>query len=88
MDQYDRLTAFLNGQIANEIRLTFNDVSAVMGVSLPQAARTHRQWWENQVSTIGRQCHAWLNAGWNVRDVRLGQEYVVFGRSTIQIPWN
>jgi len=87
MDDFDRLTEFLKGQIANEITLTFNEVRDVMGVKLPPAARTHRQWWENQASAVGRQCHAWLSAGWNVRDVRLGQQCVVFGRSTIRIPW-
>jgi hypothetical protein len=83
MDHYDRLTAFLKGQVANEITLTFNDISDVIGVTFPAAARTHRQWSENQASATGRQCHAWLDARWNVR---LGQQYVVFGRSTIQIP--
>jgi hypothetical protein len=87
MDQYDRLTVFLRDQVANEIILTFNEINDLMGVTLPLAARTHRQWWENQASAVGRQCHAWLSAGWNVRDVRLGQQYVVFGRSAIQIPW-
>jgi len=87
VDNFDRLTEFLKCQIANEVQLTFNDISDVIGVTLPLAARTHRQWWENQASAVGRQCHAWLSAGWNVRDVRLGQQYVVFGRSTIQIPW-
>ena len=87
MDNFDRLTEFLKGQIANEVQLTFSDIDDVIGVTLPPAARTHRQWWENQASAVGRQRHAWLSAGWNVRDVRLGQQYVVFGRSTIQMPW-
>jgi hypothetical protein len=85
MDKYDPLTQFLQKQRSNEVQLTFDDLEHVVGVVLPPAARTHRQWWENQVSSEGRQCHAWLDAGWAVRDVKLGEGYVVFGRSTVAL---
>ena len=87
MEDYEPLTAFLKRQLSNEIRLTFDDLedTDVVGIVLPPSARLDRRWWENQESTNGRQCHAWLDAGWAVRDVRLGEECVIFQRSTITL---
>jgi hypothetical protein len=85
MENYEPLTAFLKSQSTNEVTVTFDELedSTIVGIALPAYARTHRQWWENQVSMDGRQCHAWLNAGWSVKDVKLGEGRVVFGRSTL-----
>lgn len=76
MEKYERLTTFLKRQLANEIRLTFADLqdANVVGIVLPSSTRTHRQWWDNQESSAGRQCQAWLSAGWSVRDVKLGED--------------
>jgi hypothetical protein len=80
---YDPLTEFLQRQTADRIKLTFDDIEDedVIGLELPDSARTHRPWWGNEVrSASSRQCRAWLKPGWKVNSVDLSAEYVVFVR--------
>jgi hypothetical protein len=82
MSKYQALTDFLNHQPSDEITLTFEDMedSDKIGITLPPAAKEYRQWWENQASSEGRQCSAWLDAGWEVASVDLTAERVTFRR--------
>jgi hypothetical protein len=82
MSKYQSLTDFLAKQLSDEITLTFEDLedANVVGIELRGSAKTYRQWWENQTSSHGRQCRAWLDAGWKVKDVNLTAERVTFRR--------
>jgi hypothetical protein len=50
----------------------------IIGEKLPASAEQYRPWWGNEVNAESRQCHAWLNAGWQVESVDLKAKRVVF----------
>jgi hypothetical protein len=85
MSKYARLTYFLQNQKANvvTVTVTFADMEDrnKIGISLPDLARTHQQWWENQTKLDARQCVAWLEANWTVSAVDLCAERVTFRRN-------
>jgi len=57
------------------IRLTFDQIEAIIGASLPHSARASRAWWANSATPQGQ---AWLDAGWLVDAVDLEEAWAVF----------
>ena len=57
--------------------LSFSQMEAVLGFSLPNSACKFQQWWEN-----GGHSHsyAWMDAGFVVIEVSLTMEWVIFGK--------
>ncbi len=84
MSKYDPLTEFLRRQPHDRIKISFDDIEDhdKIGVTLPKAAREHREWWANEANPRTRhyQCRAWLAAGWKVEDVDRSREIVTFAR--------
>jgi DNA-binding transcriptional regulator YiaG len=63
----------------DEVTLTFADIEWELQARLPASARTTRGWWSNR----GRgslQAAAWMEAGYEVRDVDLARGEVMFRR--------
>lgn len=60
-----------------EVTLTFAKIEAVLGSNLPDSARSSRGWWSNR-SGGGLQAQAWMQAGYHVVELDLGQERVTF----------
>ena len=62
-----------------EWRVTFSEIEAVIGFTLPDSARVHRPWWANQ-GEKGGHSHAlsWQMAGWKTSQVDMIKEQVVF----------
>jgi DNA-binding XRE family transcriptional regulator len=56
-------------------KLTFDQVEAIIGASLPSSARASRAWWANSTTPQGR---AWMEAGWLVDAVDIEGAWVVF----------
>ena len=83
MAKYDALHEFLHRNEGNECELSFSAIERIIGDSLPETARKKRQWWANQENPKGRQCRAWMSAGWRVADggVNFGRETVLFVRA-------
>ncbi len=50
-------------------QMSFDQITKVMGASLPQSAYDHRAWWANTESHS--QALAWISAGWKVDKVDL-----------------
>lgn len=61
-----------------KVSLRFDEISKVLGKSLPKSAFAHRAWWANTSSHA--QALAWLSAGWKVEHVDLGGKAVDFVR--------
>lgn len=62
-------------------RVSFTDLEAVLGFTLPASARLHRPWWSNQRNTRGYgHSLAWQLAGWRTAAVDLEHESLVFER--------
>lgn len=68
------------------ITLTFLEIEALMGRSLPASARAKKGWWSNRDSASALQAIAWVKAGYQVHSVDLVQQKVTF--QTFQAAYN
>ncbi|MBW4485018.1 MAG: helix-turn-helix domain-containing protein [Tildeniella torsiva UHER 1998/13D] len=66
--------------------LTFLEIEALMGRSLPASARAKKGWWSNRDSVSALQAIAWVSAGYQVNAVDLAQQKVTF--QTFQAAYN
>jgi len=57
------------------IKLTFDEIEAIIGAALPPSARGSRAWWANSATPQGR---AWQDAGWLVDAVDIEESWAVF----------
>jgi hypothetical protein len=81
LKKYSSLTQWLSGLAANSVSITFRAIEEIIKSDLPASSRRHRPWWGNEVRAGGRQCAAWLIAGWRVTCVDLITETVVFSKT-------
>jgi hypothetical protein len=80
--KYEPLLRFLEARAdANMIRLSFAEISDILGFSLPASARKHQAWWSN---TRAGHSHAaaWLDAGWKTETLDLAGERVSFAKAS------
>ena len=85
MSRYDPLTTHLQMQSAAQVRMSFAEIEAVLGRSLPDSAVTHRGWWSNNPSN-NVMTRAWLDAGFRSEQVDLAGRTLVFRRVADQAP--
>ncbi|HEU0077447.1 MAG TPA: DUF4268 domain-containing protein [Longimicrobiaceae bacterium] len=80
--KYAPLGAYLSHRTRGQERLalSFAETEEIIKASLPEAAREHRSWWENNATTHP-QSESWLNAGWHVVSINMTKERVIFARS-------
>lgn len=79
--KYSPLASYLRKQPTgvNKIKLTFDEVEAILGTALPPSAYTSRSWWAND--SVGHvQSKEWLDAGWRVGYRNLSAKTVDFSR--------
>jgi hypothetical protein len=78
-EKYRPLFEYLRGHDLDRVELTFAELEVVLGDTVPDAARTWRQWWAG-----GDHSHphaaAWVDAGYEVASLSLSAERVVFER--------
>lgn len=80
--KYSPLYRCLRARGGGEWRVSFADLEAVLGFTLPESARVHRPWWSNQRNGGGHShALAWQMAGWKTRAVDLERETLVFERA-------
>lgn len=72
--KYDPLKDFLKNCSDSRVQLTYKKIEEIIEKPLPDSAYKYREWWANGGHS---QADAWLEAGWKVDHVGLG-EYVVF----------
>lgn len=80
MAKYEPLKTFLTGRHEGEIPMTFHEIEALIGATLPPAAFKHRAWWSNNRSNSVI-THAWLDAGFKTETVDMGSQKLVFRRA-------
>lgn len=79
--KYAPLYRCLRDRPGRHWRVSFTDLEAMLGFTLPESARLHRPWWSNQRNGGGHgHALAWQAAGWKTRAVDLEQEALVFER--------
>lgn len=77
MVKYTKLGKFLSVEKKKVSTLSYSEIERILDVDLPQSAFDHREWWANSRSHT--QANSWLDAGWRVNAVELG-ESVTFHR--------
>ena len=60
--RYMALYTYLEHRYASNVVLTFEQMEALLGFSLPAAASTERDWWTSPVGEIDRHSEAWTVA--------------------------
>lgn len=63
-----------------KVTLTFTEIEALMGDTLPTSARQRKNWWSNRDSNSALQAGAWIQASYQVKAVDLEQQSVIFQR--------
>ena len=79
--KYEPLGRYLERETRDEVKLTFAEIEATIGASLPRSARTYQAWWANEVNPRPH-VHkvAWLRVGWHTAKLDLAAETVEFRR--------
>src|SRR4030067_1014074 len=77
--KYFPLHQHLKRQRGERTPMTFAEVEAVLGASLPRSARRSRAFWSNRARG-GLQAEAWLEAGYEAAEVGIRARSVVFQR--------
>ena len=82
--KYAPLEEYLRSAEKPEVSLTFQEIESILDLPLPRSARDHRPWWSNPRGThVLSQQSAWLDAGYRVDSVSLGEQgWVQFRRYT------
>lgn len=76
--KYDPLRRYLRFRAAftSVVRLSFARIDGIIGDNLPMTAFRNKKWWSGPSSSA--HVKAWLDAGWRIQEVDLGEGYVVF----------
>ncbi|MFX8477571.1 hypothetical protein ABTL82_18860, partial [Acinetobacter baumannii] len=83
---YQPLTRHLKTLAQDSWSARFAELERVLGQPLPRSAREHRPWWANERSGSHTQAQAWLEAGWETREVDIARETVTFVRIAANQP--
>lgn len=85
MTKYAPLTHHLKARTEPRFAMGFAEIEQLLGFPLPRSARSHRPWWAN--SSHGHvQSRAWLDAGFESREVDLAAERLEFVRLNAVAP--
>ena len=81
--KYLPLEAWFRSQpsTAGPIKLTFDQVEAILGAPLPASATKLTTWWTNVKPKIQSHRTAWLNNGWVVAEFNQRARWVKFVRA-------
>ncbi|BAZ16125.1 XRE family transcriptional regulator [Calothrix sp. NIES-4071] len=77
--KYQPLQEYLENSNAAETTLTFTEIEEIIGNTLPDSARTKKQWWGNR-NKGALQADSWMKAGYVVKKINLDEKKVTFGK--------
>lgn len=77
--KYQPLQEYLEKSNTAEITLTFTEIEEIIGNTLPDSARTKRQWWGNR-NKGALQAISWIKAGYNVTKINLEEKKITFSK--------
>ena len=80
--KYYPLFLILQQAAGAPVTLSFAQIEALLGTSLPGSARTRAGWWSNR-SKGAVQAAAWMDAGYHVKSVDLAAGTVQFGKAQL-----
>lgn len=79
--KYQALQSHLMRRAGRPEMLTFEDIEAIIGKSLPQSAVKHRSFWANDNQDYHSHARAWMGAGYRVAYVDREEKVVRFERT-------
>jgi len=82
--KYYPLFEYLQGCNQETVTLTFAEIETLMGCSLPESARSKKNWWSNRDSPSALQAGAWINASYHIAAVDLTQQTATFQKFQAQ----
>lgn len=81
MGKYEPLGEHLRAMPGDRWDASFDEIERILGFRLPNSAREHRAWWANHSGGNHSQAAAWVEAGWETRDVDQKREHIRFERT-------
>jgi hypothetical protein len=81
--EYRSLHAYLEHRYASIVVLTFEQMEALLGFTLPAPASIEREWWTGEGGRASRHSEAWVGAG-RTAAPNLAARTVTFERSSIE----
>ncbi len=81
MRKYAALHAHLNRRNGRPEMLSFEDIEAIIGRSLPLSAVKHRSFWANDNKDYHSHARSWIRAGYRVAYVDRDEKVVRFERT-------
>lgn len=80
--KYDSITRYLKNNGGSQVTLTFTQFDELLfpHSGLPRTALTEADWWANDYLHPKNGAYGWLNANYEVAQVNLKKEYVVFNK--------
>ena len=75
--KYTPIRTHLQERGTARIPMSFKEIEALLGFSLPSSARSYRAWWSNNPHN-NVMTRAWLDAGYRTEEIDLSGERVVF----------
>ncbi|MBL1229233.1 hypothetical protein IW492_08290 [Enterococcus sp. BWB1-3] len=80
--KYDHITQYLKENGGSQVTLTFTQFDELLFPysGLPKTARDDPDWWANDYKHPEKGAYGWLNAGYQVAQVNLEKEYIVFNK--------
>ena len=79
--KYQALQNHLNRRAGRPEMMTFEDIEAIIGKTLPVSAVKHRSFWANDNQAYHSHSRAWMGAGYRVAYVDREQKVVRFERT-------
>jgi len=77
--KYAALGEYLDSRDGDGITLSFAQIEAILGDTLPKSAVDYDAWWSNTPAP-GRHNHIWLSRGWETADLNRAARTVRFTR--------
>ena len=60
--EYESLQIYLRDRYADRVVLTFTEIESLIGLELPEAARSQQEWWDGSAARPSRQSATWTLA--------------------------
>jgi len=82
--EYLPLHKYLDGRYADTVVLTFSEIEDLIGITLPDLARTDKTWWANgdEGGTASAQSQSWTRANRTAKP-NMSAKIVVFDRTSV-----
>jgi hypothetical protein len=80
MSKYEPLQKHLEQASLAQVPMTFAEIEAILGFSLPPSSRRYRAWWSNNALNSAI-TDAWLRAGYHSEQVDMQRRRLVFRRT-------